>query len=126
MVLPLAATGAAMLTDPMGKHGASATDLDTLLLLIAFRRQPREANADAGHVRIEAIVGRPVGATDFAAAIRRLLDDRLIHDPVFLAAGALQCHWRLEPTPEGFAVVQALMQKSRKSVDELIAELSNP
>ena len=100
-------------------------DLDTLLLLIAFRRQPREPDAGAGHAQIEAIAGRPIDAADFAAAIRRLLDGGLIYDPVFLAAGALQCQWRLEPTPEGFAVVQALMQKSGKSAGALIAELSS-
>jgi hypothetical protein len=115
-----------MLTNPMGKHGAPAMDLDDLLLLIAFRRQPREANVDAGHARIETIVGRRIDAADFTAAIRRLLDGGLIHDPVFLPAGALQCHWRLEPTPEGFTAVQALMRKSGKSADALIAELSNP
>lgn len=101
-------------------------DLDELLLLIAFRRQPREENADAGHARVEAIVGRPIDAADFAAAIRRLLDGGLIYDPVILAAGALQCHWRLEPTPDGFAAVEARMQKSGISADALIAELSNP
>jgi len=110
----------------MGKNGAPAMDLDSLLLLVAFRRQPREANAEAGHARIEAIAGRPVDAADLAAALRRLLDGGLIYDPVFLAPGSLQCHWRLEPTPEGFAAVQALMRRSGKSADALIAALSNP
>ena len=101
-------------------------DLGELLLLIAFRWQPREANAEAGHARVEAIVARSIDVADFAAAIRRLLYDDMIHDPVFLPAGALQCHWRLEPTPEGVAAVQALMQTREKSADALIAELSNP
>ena len=101
-------------------------DLDELLLLIAFRRQPREDNADAGHARVEAIAGRPIDATDFAAAIRRLVLEGLIHDPIFLPAGTLQCHWRREPTPEGVAAVQALVQERRKSADALIAELSSP
>ena len=99
-------------------------DLGELLLLIAFRRQPREANADAGHARVETIVGRSIDAADFAAAIRRLIYDDLIHDPVFLPVGSLQCHWRLEPTPEGVAAVQALTQGRGKSADALIAELS--
>ena len=99
-------------------------ELGELLLLIAFRRQPREANAEAGHARVEGIVGRPIDAADFAAAIRRLVYDDMIHDPVFLPAGALQCHWRLEPTPEGVAAVQALMQARGKSADALIVELS--
>jgi hypothetical protein len=100
-------------------------DLDALLLLIAFRRQIREPEAAAGHARVEAVVGRPIDAADFAAAIRRLVLEGLIHDPVFLPAGALQCHWRLEPTPEGVAAVQALVQERGKSADALIKELSN-
>ena len=101
-------------------------DLDTLLLLIAFRRQLREPDAGAGHARVEAIADRPIDAGDFTAALRRLVGDDLIHDPVFLPAGALQCHWRLEPTPEGVAAVQALLRERGKTADELIVGLSNP
>ena len=101
-------------------------DLDELLLLIAFRRQIREPEAAAGLARIEGIVDRPIDAADFAAAIRRLALEGLIHDPMFLPAGALQCHWRLEPTPEGAAAVQVLVQERRKSADELIAVLTSP
>ena len=71
-------------------------------------------------------MSRPIDEADFAAAIRRLVYDDLIHDPVVLPPGALQCQWRLEPTPEGVAAVQALAQERRKSVDELIALLANP
>ena len=99
-------------------------ELGELLLLIAFRRQIRAPEAEAGLAFIEGIVSRPIDAADFAAAIRRLVYDDMIHDPVFLPAGALQCHWRLEPTPEGVAAVQALMQARGKSADVLIAELS--
>jgi hypothetical protein len=95
--------------------------LETLLLLIAFRRQPREADAAAGHARVEAIAGRPIDAADFAAAVRRLAHEDLIHDPVFLPPGALQCRWRLEPTPEGVAAVQALVNARGRSADALIA-----
>ena len=109
----------------MGKDRIPAMELGELLLLIAFRRQIRESDAAAGHARVEGIVGRPIDAADFTAAIRRLLYDDMIHDPVFLPAGALQCHWRLEPTPEGVAAVQALMQERGKTADELIAELSS-
>ena len=99
-------------------------DLGELLLLVAFRRQTSEPDAASGHARVEAIVGRPIDAADFTAAIRRLVYDDLIHDPVFLPAGSLQCHWRLEPTPEGVAAVQSLVQERRKSADTLIAGLS--
>jgi len=109
----------------MGNDRIPAMDLGELLLLIAFRRQIRAPESEAGLAFIEGIVGRPIDAADFAAAIRRLVYDELIHDPVFLPAGALQCHWRLEPTPEGVAAVQALVQERRKSADALIAVLSS-
>jgi hypothetical protein len=96
-------------------------ELGELLLLVAFRRQIRAPDAAAGHARVEGIVGRPIDAADFAAAIHRLVYDNLIHDPVFLPAGALQCHWRLEPTPRGVAAARVMIQERSMSVDELIA-----
>jgi hypothetical protein len=96
-------------------------DLDDLLLLVAFRRQIREADSAAGQSRVEAIVGRGIDPVIFAAAMRRLVTGELIHDPVFLPAGALQCHWRLEPTPDGVAAVQAMIAERSISADELIA-----
>jgi hypothetical protein len=96
-------------------------DLDSLLLLVAFRRQVREADSAAGQSRVEVIAGRQIDAAEFAAAVRRLTTGGLIHDPVFLPAGALQCHWRLEPTPEGVAAVQAMMRERSMSADALIA-----
>jgi hypothetical protein len=96
-------------------------DLDDLLLLIAFRRQITEADSAAGQARVEAIVGRDLDPATFAAAVRRLTTGNLIHDPVFLPAGALQCHWRLEPTPDGVAAVQTLVRERSMSADALIA-----
>jgi hypothetical protein len=109
----------------MGNNGVPAMDLDDLLLLIAFRRQLREPDAGAGHARVEAVAGRLIDAAEFAAALRRLVSEGLIHDPIFLPAAALQCHWRLEPTPEGVTAVQALVRESGKSVDALIASPTN-
>ena len=37
------------------------------------------------------------------------LRDGLIREPVRLPAGALQCHWRLELTPDGVAAARALI-----------------
>ena len=87
-------------------------NLDSLLLVVAFRHQPREADSAAGQARVEEIAGRQIDAGEFASAIRRLVAADLIHDPVFLPAGALQCHWRLEPTPQGVAAVQAMIRPS--------------
>ena len=95
-------------------------DLDGLLLLVAFRHQCREADSAAGQGQVEAIVGRQIDPAEFAAAVRRLTTGGLIHDPVFLPAGALQCQWRLEPTPDGVAAVQAMMRERSMSADALI------
>jgi hypothetical protein len=65
-------------------------DLDDLLLLVAFRRRIREADSAAGQARVEAIVGREIDPATFTEAVRRLVTSDLIHDPVFLSAGALQ------------------------------------
>jgi hypothetical protein len=96
-------------------------ELGELLLLIAFHRQIRAPDAAEGHAHVEGIIGRPIDAADFAAAVRRLVHEDLIHDPVFLPPGALQCLWRLEPTPEGVAAVRALVSARGKSADALIA-----
>ena len=63
----------------------------------------------AGHAHVEAIVGRRIDSSEFTAAMRRLTTGGLVHDPVFLPAGALQCQGRLEPTPDGVAAVQAMI-----------------
>jgi hypothetical protein len=41
-------------------------------------------------------------------ALRRLVAERLIREPVRLEPGALQCHWRLELTPAGRAALRRL------------------
>jgi hypothetical protein len=101
-------------------------DLDTLLPLLAFRHRIQEADSTEGRARIEAIAGQPIDPAEFAAALARLLNSGLIHDPVTLSAGALQCHWRLDLTPEGFASVQAMQRERGIGADALIAGILSP
>jgi hypothetical protein len=86
----------------------TAMKLDGLILRTAFRHRVKEPDLAAGQARFEAIVGETFDAAEFAQAVGRLLTAGLIHDPVRLPAGALQCHWCLEVTPEGFAAVKAM------------------
>ena len=83
-------------------------DLDSLILQTAFRHRIVESDKEAGQARVEAIGGRKVGAEEFGLAIGRLLSGGLIYDPVTLPAGALQCHWRLELTPEGIEALRGM------------------
>jgi hypothetical protein len=72
-----------------------------LLLRIAFRHRPRAADATEGLALVEQIAGQPIPEPVFRAALAQALADGLIHDPVRIAPGALQCHWQLEMTPAG-------------------------
>jgi hypothetical protein len=100
-------------------------DLDTLLLLIAFRHRIKESDFAAGFSRFKDIVGRIIDEGDFQAALNRAVTAGRIYDPVRLPAGALQCHWCLEVTPDGAAAVRALMDERALSVSELIDAANN-
>jgi hypothetical protein len=101
-------------------------DLDRLLPLLALRHRIQAPDSAEGRARLEALAGRPIDPAEFAAAMARLLAAGLIHDPVNLPAGALQCHWRLDLTPEGFASVQAMLRERGMGADALIAEIVSP
>jgi hypothetical protein len=83
-------------------------DLDSLILRTAFRHRIKESDSAAGQARFQEIVRRTVGSEEFGWAVGRLLSAGLIYDPVRLSPGALQCHWCLEPTPEGVDAVHAM------------------
>jgi hypothetical protein len=56
------------------------------------------------------LTGGAVDETTFRAAVAAALRDRLIHEPIRLPEGALQCHWHLGLTPKGVAATRALPQ----------------
>jgi hypothetical protein len=96
-------------------------ELQTLLLLVAFRNRIREPDLDSGLSRFAEVIGRSMDPDDFRDALARALEAGYIHDPVRLPAGALQCHWQLDLTSNGVTKVRTLLQDYGKSADELIA-----
>ena len=83
-------------------------NLHDLLLVTAFRHRIKESDAEEGRLKIARLTGREIEAGAFRAALSALLADGLIYDPVNLPPGALQCHWRLELTPDGFERARSL------------------
>ncbi len=73
------------------------------LLRIAWRHPLTAANAEEGFLRVQDIVGTRLDPAAFHEAVAQALAAGLIHAPVVLPEGALQCHWRLHPTPQGVA-----------------------
>ena len=63
-------------------------------------------NAEMAQAELERLTGHPL--PDFADAIAILLSRRLIRDPIRLEDQALQCHWRLDLTPDGVARARTL------------------
>ena len=80
-----------------------------LLLLTAFRHVINEPNIEAGYQRFAALTDGAVDEGAFRDAVPACLRDGLIHEPIRLPEGTLQCHWRLELTPKGVAAARALM-----------------
>jgi hypothetical protein len=83
-----------------------AAETTSLLLRIAFHHRPSAADVAEGLTLIEQIAGHPIPEPAFRAALVQVLADGLIHDPVRIAHGALQCHWQLEVTPAGAAKIK--------------------
>jgi hypothetical protein len=84
-----------------------------LLLRTAFQHLVTEANAEAGVARVQELIGQAFpgeipSERTLHDALATCLRDGLIHEPVRLPPGALQCHWRLELTPKGVAAGRAL------------------
>jgi len=71
------------------------------LLQHAFRHRVAAPDADSGLAMLAAGASRPATIEDWRAAVSAALHHGLIHDPVSLPEGALQCHWRLSLTPQG-------------------------
>ena len=78
------------------------------LLLVAFRHQIAEPDSDAGLDHVVALLDGGAMKDRMRLAVATALAAGYIHDPVYLPAGALQCHWRLALTPQGVEVVRRL------------------
>ncbi len=82
------------------------TDAVALLLATAFHHSIDEQNIESGFARFHSITGDGIGFEAFCDAVADCLRERLIHEPVRLPEGALQCHWRLELTAKGVRVAR--------------------
>ncbi len=87
--------------------GAAMTDAVRLLLATAFRHSIDEANIESGFDRFRSISGSGIDFAAFCDAVADCVRDRLIHEPVRLEEGSLQCHWRLELTSRGVELARA-------------------
>lgn len=78
----------------------------SLLLTTTLRHRIIEPNIEAGFERFCALTQEPIDYATFCDAVAECLRDGLIHEPIRLPEGALQCHWHLELTPKGVAAAR--------------------
>jgi hypothetical protein len=71
------------------------------ILAAAFRHSIDEPNVESAFERIQSITNSALDYDGFRDAIDACLRDGLIREPVRIEDGALQCHWKLQLTPEG-------------------------
>jgi hypothetical protein len=90
--------------------------LTEILLLTVFHRQIKMPDAEAGLNRLAEIVGGDATPHAWHAAVAEAVAAGLMHDPVRLPPGALQCHWHLELTLAGTSV--AWRMRLCQSVDQ--------
>jgi hypothetical protein len=89
-------------------------DAKSLLLRTALRHVISEPNIETGFERFQALVRRPIDFCSFGDAVAECLREGLIHEPIRLPEGALQCHWHLELTPNGVEVARRLLDSRDK------------
>ena len=83
-------------------------DAIACLLATALRHRIDEPTIEAGFERFSALTDGSVNHAAFGDAVAACVRDGLIHEPVRLPEGALQCHWHLELTPAGVEAARQL------------------
>lgn len=79
--------------------------MNTLLLRL-YRGSIIAPDSDSGFAQLSAEAGTE---EDWRRLVAEAVSAGLVHDPVRLPPGALQCHWHLELTARGFAAAAALL-----------------
>ena len=79
------------------------------LLFVAFHQRVTAPDNDAGLAHLAASTDRVASVNEWRTAVADALAAGYIHDPVRLPAGALQCHWHLELTPNGVETARRLL-----------------
>ena len=77
-----------------------------ILLRVGVSQFVSAPNSEMAKTQLERLTDQPI--PDFAEAIAALVRDGLIRDPIRLEDQALQCHRRLELTPDGVARARPL------------------
>ena len=76
------------------------------LLRAIFHQPIIEPDSESGIIRLAALAGQDIAPADWHAAVADAVRSGLVHDPVRLPPGALQCHWHLELTALGVQAVR--------------------
>jgi hypothetical protein len=87
-------------------------DVVLMLLQVAFRHAITAPNVESGFSRIRALTESDVEDAILAKAIDTCVAASWVREPVRLPEGALQCHWRLELTPQGVAAARAHLTRA--------------
>ena len=90
-------------------------DPKSLLLTTALRRRISEPNVEAGFRCFNAVAGQEMDYKAFCEAVAECVRKRLIHEPVRLPEGALQCHWHLELTPKGVEAARSAVTAGERN-----------
>jgi hypothetical protein len=85
------------------------------LLLVAFRERLVAPDAETGAARVADLADQVAPAGTWLEVVADAVRKGLVHDPVRLPQGGLQCHWHLELTELGVEAARRL-RAERKSV----------
>jgi hypothetical protein len=90
-------------------------DAVALLLTTASRNTIHEANIEAAYAQFVSRAPHHMSFATFCEAVATCGRDGLIHDPVRLPEGVLQCHWHLELTAKGVDAATKLLRLPRSA-----------
>ncbi len=88
-------------------------DAVALLLRTAFRNVINEPNIEAGFARFKSLAQQDIPFDEFCDAVASCGRNGLVHEPVRLPEGALQCHWHLELTAKGVEAARSVSGLTR-------------
>jgi hypothetical protein len=92
-------------------------DSAELLLTTALKHRIDEPNIEAGFDRFVALTGNALDYASFCEAVAKCLRDCLIHEPIRLPEGVLQCHWHLQLTTAGVEVARFVGDREQSKQD---------
>ena len=85
-------------------------EVQSALLTTAFHNIISAPTIEAGYDHFRSISGIAATFQEFCDAVVDCLREGLIHEPIRLPEGALQCHWHLELTPDGIEIARSIVR----------------